>query len=173
MWHRKSKTRPSRGRRRKRSLKGRLVDLSALKRLLLLALLILFVGIGISAYRKFHHRHSEHEPPPAFSIRAVVLNGVGKAGLAAEVRTELRRRFIDVVKIGDTDMMDYEKTVVIDRGGGAAKLEYVAWLLGDVGIAQTHLEVLKSDLPVDVTVIVGLDYARLFPGGQKRWWICP
>jgi hypothetical protein len=71
--------------------------------------------------------------------------------------------------------MDYDTTVVIDRGGGDAALEYISWLLACETLVTTRQDSpgQGEHLPVDITVIVGLDFPNLFRDHDRKWWLVP
>jgi hypothetical protein len=69
--------------------------------------------------------------------------------------------------------MDYDTTVVIDRGGGQNALAYVAWLLACENSIEEREESPENQPAVDITVIVGLDFHNLFHDHDRKWWHVP
>ena len=92
---------------------------------------------------------------PRERIRVEVLNAAGVAGVAREVRELLRDDGFDVVQWGNASSFDRDTTVVIDRVGRVELAEGVANALG---IPNVLVEP-DSDLFVDVTVMLGRDWA--------------
>lgn len=92
-------------------------------------------------------------------IQVDVLNGcgVGRAGTA--VTTYLRSRGYDVVEIRNYHRFDVKKSLVIERTGQMKNAEKVARALG-IDKAQI-IQQLNPDYYVDVSVVVGLDFATL------------
>ncbi len=139
-------------------------------------LLGMLVGLFLlSMALKLFPKSKPEPPPPGVSVRLEVLNGCGMTGLAAALTRELRRRGenVDVVKTGNATTMDYDSTVIIDRGGGKAALDYIGWLLGCNNRVIEPYESPQRELPVDLTVIVGLDFPTLFQGTERKWWRIP
>jgi hypothetical protein len=134
------------------------------------ALVGLFV---LSVLLKLNPPPPPKTPPQPVPVRVEVLNGCGKTGLAAALTRELRRRGVDVVQTGNAPTMDRDATVVIDRGGGEAALSYVAWLLACENTLEEPQEAAGNRPPVDITVIVGLDFHTLFHDHDRKWWHVP
>lgn len=120
---------------------------------LALAALTLVVGASL-AVRYGLHRARERPP------QVQVLNGAGVADLAQKAASQLRNRGLDVVAIGNADSHDYEETLVLVRRGSKAVARQVRDALGH----GTVLEQRDETLLVDVTVILGRDYAS--PGSR-------
>jgi len=139
-------------------------------------LLGVLVGIFLLSVALKLFPRSEQEPsPPGVSVKLEVLNGCGMTGLAAALTRELRRRGenVDVVKTGNAATMDYDSTVIIDRGGGKAALDYLGWLLDCDNRVIEPYESPQKELPADLTVIVGLDFPSLFQETGRKWWRIP
>jgi len=136
----------------------------------------LLVGLFLlSVALKLFPRREQEASPPGVPVKLEVLNGCGMTGLAAALTRELRRRGenVDVVKTGNAATMDYDSTVIIDRGGGVAALDYIGWLLGCNNRVIEPTESPQRELTVDLTVIVGLDFPSLFQETERKWWRIP
>jgi LytR cell envelope-related transcriptional attenuator len=134
----KSATRPKRG-----------------SRLGTLVLVMLTLVVGASLLARYVLRTGRSRPP-----QVQVLNGAGVADLAQQAARQLRNRGVDVVAIGNADSHDYEETLVLVRRGSKDVARQVRDALGH----GTVLEQRDPSLLVDVTVILGSDYA---PSGSR------
>lgn len=94
-------------------------------------------------------------------IQVDVRNGCGESGLAGEMTDFLRSYGFDVVEHGDHTSFDVDSTLVIDRIGNLDAANQVALALGipDVRIISD----VRSDYYLDVSVIIGRDYASIRP----------
>ncbi|MCR3922520.1 MAG: LytR C-terminal domain-containing protein [Firmicutes bacterium] len=97
---------------------------------------------------------SEGSTMPREQITVEVLNGNGTVGIASHVAELLTNEGFSVIRVGNADHYDYERSQVISRTNdvGPAK---------DVAILVPQAELLKSeetDIAVVVTVIVGKNY---------------
>jgi len=156
--------------RRKRSQKKNRDNQSSLIVVILLAVLLGFFAISI--IMKSRKIDLPIPTPPSSTVRAEVLNGCGKIGLARAATRELRRRGVDVVFLGNAPEMSHEKTVLIDRGGGEDILKYIGHMMG----CGTFLTKPDGNDDRDLTIILGMDYEDLFPDRskpEKGWWIYP
>jgi hypothetical protein len=90
-------------------------------------------------------------PPP----QVQVLNGSGVAEMGQRAADTLRRRGLDVVAVGNADAADYAETLVLVRRGHPGVAHEVAQALGRGRV----LEQRDASLRVDVTIILGQDYA--------------
>jgi hypothetical protein len=88
-----------------------------------------------------------------------VLNGCGVSGVAARAQEYLIEAGFDVVNTENADGFDYLETIVIDRGGDVALARRVARSLGTPNVIRQ----VRPDLMLQVTVILGADYAGLRP----------
>ncbi len=141
----KRKKRKKRGRRRGDRA-------SALYYVIVLGLLggIVFVALGLLG--TFAPRASREEP-----LKVIVQNGCGVEGVGFRTKEFLRRHpGYDVVDFRNADHFNYEETIVIDRTGDLESAAVVARLLGTTNVIQQMPE---TPL-VDITVVVGKDYAR-------------
>lgn len=90
-----------------------------------------------------------------------VLNGSEVPDLAQQASQVLREHGFDVVSIGNADSKHYRRTLVLLRRGNIAVARQVAGVLGKGEV----VEQLDPSLLVDVTVVLGPDYA---PEGRSR-----
>jgi hypothetical protein len=94
------------------------------------------------------------------NIRVEVLNGCGVNRLAVRVTNFLRKQGFNVVRIGDTDIQDYERTAVIERGN--EDMSHARYVAQRIGCAYVGKDV-DPALYLDVTIIIGNDYEEIFP----------
>lgn len=99
-------------------------------------------------------------------IQVEVRNGVGTPGLAAEMTTYLRRYGYDVVESGNWRTFDVAESHVIDRVGSRAAAVRLARLIGLS--EQAVVENIDTRPLVDLTVVIGRDYAGLPPFQHRR-----
>jgi hypothetical protein len=111
---------------------------------------LLLAASASLAIRAARHRAVLSRPP-----QVEVLNGSGVPELAQRAAGELRRRGLDVVAVGNADASDYEHTLVLQRRGRRGVADQVARALGRGQVVQQ----LDATLLVDVTVVLGRDYA--------------
>jgi LCP family protein required for cell wall assembly len=88
------------------------------------------------------------------AARVEVLNGAGIEGLATRAGEYLRSRGIDVINVANAEVMDYEKTVIIDHTGNPYTAHYLMTIL-DLTQSQILSQTIP-DSPVDITVIIGV-----------------
>lgn len=109
-------------------------------------------------------------PVPQVPVRVRVVNGCGKQGLASVFAHKLRRFTqgkVDVVISESPRSLDAASTVIVAHGDASSLVPFVARV---VGCDSTVTD--RPDSVVDVTIILGSDYRRLFPG-RARWWETP
>ena len=92
------------------------------------------------------------------SIEVEVLNGTDRDGLAVDVSRLLRSRGIDVVSLGNAASLN-DRTRVIARRGNLDAARRVARAL-EQGLPELVPDSLRF---VDVTVIIGADFATELP----------
>jgi len=95
------------------------------------------------------------------AVQVQVLNGSGAPEMAQQAALALRSEGLDVVDIGNADSQEYPRTLVLLRRGSLPVARQVAAALGKGEV----LEQRDASLLVDVTVVLGADYA---PGGRAR-----
>ena len=92
-------------------------------------------------------------------IEVEVLNGYGVSGLAGKFTDYLRSRGYDVVRFTNAQRSDYPRTLVISRGTDFDQARQVAQTLGVEPNAVENMP--DPSLQLDVTVVLGQDYATL------------
>ncbi len=133
---------------------------------LIFVLVILIIYMAYSLFLKFNSSpkiiaFNPSKETPSEIIQVEVLNGCGIAGLAERFTDYLREKKVDVVNMSNFDSFDVPETIVIDRSGNLANAKKIARLLG-VPKKNISQEIDKNIL-LDVTVIIGRDYAKLKP----------
>ena len=102
--------------------------------------------------------------PGSAVIQVDVLNGSGIGGAASSATAYLRARGFDVVEIRNYRTFDVRESLVIDRRGD---LEYARRVAYALGIPRKNIvQQINDDYYVDVSVVVGRDYASLKPSQQ-------
>ncbi len=98
---------------------------------------------------------------PGEIIQVDVLNGSGLQGAAGSCTSYLRARGFDVVESRNYKTSDVEESLVIDRIGDMKNAERVAYALG---IKKKNIvQQLNHDYYVDVSIVIGKDFASLKP----------
>lgn len=97
-------------------------------------------------------------------LKVEVLNGCGKPKVARLVTYLLRQKGIDVVKIGNADSFNIPHTMVIDRAGNFENSKTIAKSIGVNYVVKAKDEFAV----VDATIIIGLDYEKIFPNLLKE-----
>lgn len=138
----------------------------------LLAVLV-FGGIALSLAVRIWGTPGDEVPCPS-SVRVEVLNGSGVPRLAAAVAGDLRGRSLEVYRTGDADSVFLRTTIVERRAADGSSATRVAEFLGvqrqwwvfPVGSRQLPDVAVQIDSAryLDVSVVVGLDHERFFPG---------
>jgi hypothetical protein len=131
---------------------------------LIILIIILFL-FGISMI----YMRTKEDPEEVYkrnsNMRVEVLNGCGVNRLAIKVSDILREKGFNVVKIGDTER-SYSESVVIERADESMKnVKYFAKRIGCKNIGKD----IDPSLYIDVTLIVGADYKKLFPDVEKKF----
>ncbi len=106
---------------------------------------------------------SPHNQPV---LRVEVLNGCGEPRLAYQVANLLRSKGFDVVSFGDAKGSNYASTVVVDNVSETK--ENARRLAAAIGCKKLAYEPAPSRY-LDVTLIVGGDYERIFGKGIRDW----
>ncbi len=92
-------------------------------------------------------------------VQIEVLNGCGIPGVANQFTDHLRNYGFDVVRFTNAQRYDYPRTLVVNRGADFNRAQAVAQFLGVEPSAVENLP--DPALQLDVTVVVGQDYASL------------
>jgi len=137
-----------------------------------------FIGSAISQWKPLPEQERTVAPPrnPTTNtmgrIRVEVLNAGGESGMARVATDRLRDQGFDVVYFGNADTFDQDSTVVLDRSGRPEAARAVGEVMGTASI----LSELDSNLYLDVTVLVGKEWApddldtEDPPGDGAPWW---
>jgi hypothetical protein len=100
------------------------------------------------------------------NIRVEVLNGCGVNRLALRVTDLLREQGFNVVSVGVTQKDSFPETVVLERSDlNLTNANYFAKRIGCKNIGQD----VDPALYIDVTLIVGTDYRKIFPDVEKKF----
>ena len=94
-------------------------------------------------------------------IQLEVLNGCGAQGAAVAFTDFLRARGYDVVEVRNYKTFDVKESLVIDRTGELGNAEKVAYALGVR--KENIIQQLNPEYYIDVSVVIGKDYATLRP----------
>lgn len=90
-----------------------------------------------------------------------VRNGAGVSGLARDVRHYLISNGYDVLEVGNHSSFDEPETIVIDRIGN---LEIAKRIAKSLGLPEDRVrQDIRQDYFLDVSVIIGTDYAQFQP----------
>jgi len=93
-------------------------------------------------------------------LKVEVLNGCGVNGLAHTFKEILQNHNYDVVAVGNAESMDYDKSIIIDRGRRPEK--DIKDFCRFIGIKTDNIvRINNSDLQVDIRFIIGADYTKL------------
>lgn len=135
-------------------------------RILMIALAALILLFSLSIAYKL----TREDPDEIFrrnnDLRIEVLNGCGVERLAMRVTDILREQGFNVVSVGSTRRDSFPESVVIDRVSETMeKGRYVARRIGCQNVGKD----IDPALYVDVTLIVGRDYLKLFPDVEKKF----
>ena len=94
-------------------------------------------------------------------IQVDVLNGCGVSQGCVGVTSYLRARGYDVVEMRNYKTFDVPSSLVIDRSGDLETARKVAYALGVR--SENIIQQINHDYYVDVSVVIGKDYASLKP----------
>ncbi len=92
----------------------------------------------------------------ALSKRLEILNGTRANGLAARTRSLYENFGFEVIRIGNAETDDYEKTVIVNRSGTVADARKVGSLIQAENI--TTEQPLEKYPEIDITIILGSDF---------------
>ena len=100
------------------------------------------------------------------NLRVEVLNGCGIDRLALRVTNLLRKKGFNVVKIGDTKQQDFEETVVLERA--LENMDNAKYFAKQIGCKNVDKDIDEA-LYIDITVIIGKDYKKIFTDVEKEF----
>ncbi len=131
--------------------------------LIILVIILFLFGISLIYMR------TREDPQEIYkrnsNLRVEVLNGCGVNRLAIKVSDILRDKGFNIVRIGDTEN-HYSESVVIERSD--EKMENGKYFARRIGCRNIGKDV-DPALYIDVTLIIGEDYKKLFPDVEKRF----
>jgi len=115
-------------------------------------------------------RFSREDPQKVFlrnsNLRVEVLNGCGVNRLAIRVTDLLREQGFNVVSVGVTHSDSFTESVVLERAAeGMENARYFAKRIGCKNIGKD----VDPALYLDITLIVGNDYRKIFPDVEKKF----
>ena len=97
---------------------------------------------------------------PVENIKVEVLNGCGVSALALKTTEFLRTKNIDVINSDNADNHDYKNTLIIQRNENIKSLKKIVESFGIYLGDSTRIKIIPDEsLGVDVTIIIGKDYA--------------
>ena len=129
---------------------------------LILFILIIFLGYSLLIKLNVFGENSEIDKLAKHkkNMQIEVLNGCGVDGVADMFTDSLRMKNIDVVNTGNYRSYNIDNSIVIDRTGNIYNAEYVAEV---IGADNKHVIQQKNkNYFLDVTLIIGKDYKKLF-----------
>ena len=130
---------------RRRSTKGPVVLNMALS-----VILILFCASIVQNVVKLY----AGKGPLRSDIRVEILNGCGERNAATAMRSTLLDRGYNVVRFGNARQFNFERTLIVNRGGRPDLSEMVARDLG----CRSRITQIDTTQYIDVILILGRDY---------------
>ncbi len=105
-----------------------------------------------------------YEQKPILDIEVEILNGCGVPGLAGKISDYLRSQQMDVVRSENADHYNYDQTILILRNENSDGLKIIAKSFGiDIKDENRIKHIPDDKLNVDITVIIGSDFATIKP----------
>ena len=105
-----------------------------------------------------------YEENPILDIEVEILNGCGVPGLAEKVSNFLRSQQMDVVRSDNADHYNYDQTILILRNENLEGLKKVSQSFGINEQDELRIKHIPDEkLSVDITVIIGSDFATIKP----------
>jgi hypothetical protein len=105
-----------------------------------------------------------YEQKPILDIEVEILNGCGVPGLAGKISDYLRSQQMDVVRSENADHYNYDQTILILRNENSDGLKIIAKSFGIDIMDENRIKHIPDDqLNVDITVIIGSDFATIKP----------
>lgn len=91
--------------------------------------------------------------------RVILLNGIGRPGVTASAQERLRPQGFDVVKIGNANRFDYDKSVVLVKDATAEAQALGERVAKALRLPATAVQIYgQTNTVSDVIVILGADY---------------
>ncbi|KPJ74338.1 hypothetical protein AMJ52_00990 [candidate division TA06 bacterium DG_78] len=134
-------------------------------KIIIYILAVLLLAFLVSMLIMFSREDPEEIYRKNSNMRIEVLNGCGENRLAIKVANILRKQGFNVVRIGDAHKTDFGETVVIERDDeNMENAQYVACRIGCKNIGKD----IDAALFLEVTIIIGRDYEKIFPDIEKE-----
>lgn len=139
-------------------------------------LVVLFGAVMIYGYsfaKKITYGADAESAGPTMLIRVQVLNGCGIKDAAADITEGLRNLRdetyqFDVVEQGNFATFDVTETLVLDRGQSMEAALRIAEIIGVDSDHVLHQNLMENVLDIEVSVILGNDYATLELAQSER-----
>jgi hypothetical protein len=143
--------------RRTRVLSGPLLNAG----IALLAIVVAYLGYSFVVRTWFSPPVDplREDDPRRKPIQVDVWNGCGQVRAASTMTAYLRARGYDIVELRNYHRFDVRESLVVDRTGRRENAEKVARALGIP--AGRIIQQLNPDEFVDVSIVIGQDYASL------------
>jgi hypothetical protein len=127
----------------------------------LLAIVVAYLGYSFVARTWFSPPVDplRADDPRRKPIQVDVWNGCGQVRAASAMTAYLRARGYDIVELRNYHRFDVRESLVVDRTGRRENAEKVARALGIP--AGRVIQQLNPDELVDVSIVIGRDYASL------------
>jgi hypothetical protein len=128
----------------------------------LIVVLVVVTGYFSYAFMMKSSRASSDAAAGTTKVRVIqldVLNGCGAKGAGIKCTSYLRSNGFDVVEMKNYKTFTVPRTLVVDRVGDLVSARRVAASLGVSD--QNVIQQINHDYFVDVSVIIGADYASL------------
>jgi len=130
--------------------------------ILILSVVVLYLGYSILINLKVFESQPQNEISEKHTqiIQVEVLNGCGVLDIADKFTDSLRKKNFDVVNTANYRTFEINKSIVIDRSGNMMNAEYLADVIGLD--KKRVIQQKNKNYFLDVTLIVGKDYRKLF-----------
>ena len=130
--------------------------------ILILSVVVLYLGYSILINLKVFESQPQNEILEKHTqiIQVEVLNGCGVDDIADKFTDSLREKNFDVVNTANYRTFEINKSIVIDRSGNMMNAEYLADVIGLD--KKRVIQQKNKNYFLDVTLIVGKDYRKLF-----------
>jgi len=130
--------------------------------ILILSVVVLYLGYSILINLKVFESQPQNEISEKHTqiIQVEVLNGCGVLNIADKFTDSLRKKNFDVVNTANYRTFEIKKSIVIDRSGNMMNAEYLADVIGLD--KKRVIQQKNKNYFLDVTLIVGKDYRKLF-----------